>query len=271
MGLLVYPLIQGQPAGWPAWTYLMGAGSALSFGLLVAWSRRQRRVGNDPLVEASIFSHRPYTAGLATIIVFFAGMIGTLLVLTLFLQFGEHFTAIHAGLTLAPFAVGTALGATVAGAALVPRFGRIVLQAATLVIAGGVWWLHEVVGAHGMHTGSLDLIAPQLVVGLGIGMTISPLFDFILAAVTPAEVGSASGVLYGRPAARRRDRSRRDGHDLFRGPRPSRLRHRAQHCLIVELATTPVLLALISTLPSRARESEANTAGVAAGAAVATS
>ena len=44
-----------------------------------------------------------------------------------------------------------------------------------------------------------------------------------------------------------------------------------QHCLIVELATTPVLLALISTLPSRARESEANTAGVAAGAAVATS
>jgi hypothetical protein len=178
MGLLVYPLIQGQQAGWPAWTYLMAAGSALAFGLLVAWSRRQRRAGNDPLVEASIFSHRPYTAGLVTIVVFFAGMIGTLLVLTLFLQLGEHFTAIHAGLTLAPFAVGTAAGATLAGAVLVPRLGRTALQAATVVMAGGVWWLHEVVGAHGS------------------------------------------------PAARWRDRGRRDRHDLLLGARASRLRHR---------------------------------------------
>ncbi|MFZ0381572.1 MAG: MFS transporter [Solirubrobacteraceae bacterium] len=271
MGLLVYPLIQGQPAGWPAWTYLMGIGSALSFGLLVAWSRRQRRVGNDPLVEASIFSHRPYTMGLATIIVFFAGMIGTLLVLTLFLQLGEHFTAIHAGLTLAPFAVGTALGATVAGAALVPRFGRIVLQAATLVIAGGVWWLHEVVGAHGMHTGSLDLIAPQLAVGLGIGMTISPLFDFILAAVTPAEVGSASGVLTAVQQLGGAIGVAGMGTIFFAALGHLGFVTALQHCLIVELATTPVLLALISTLPSRARESEASTAGGTAGAAVATS
>ncbi len=36
---------------------------------------------------------------------------------------------------------------------------------------------------------------PQLVLGLGIGMLISPLFGFILASVTDDEVGSASGVL----------------------------------------------------------------------------
>ena len=29
MGLLIYPLIQGREAGWPAWTYLMIAGSAV--------------------------------------------------------------------------------------------------------------------------------------------------------------------------------------------------------------------------------------------------
>ena len=33
MGLLIYPLIQGREAGWPAWTYLMIAASALSFAL----------------------------------------------------------------------------------------------------------------------------------------------------------------------------------------------------------------------------------------------
>jgi EmrB/QacA subfamily drug resistance transporter len=257
MGLLVYPLIQGQEAGWPVWTYLMGAGSAAAFGLLVLWSRRRRRVGNDPLVEASIFAHRSYTAGLVTIVVFFAGMIGTLLVLTLFLQLGEHFTAIHAGLTLAPFAVGTALGATLAGAVLVPRLGRISLQAATVVMAGGVWWLHEVVGAHGMHTGSLQLIAPQLMVGLGIGMTIAPLFDFILASVTEPEVGSASGVLNAIQQLGGAIGVAGMGTIFFAALGHLGFVTALQRCLIVELATTPVLLLLISTLPSRARESEA--------------
>ncbi|MFZ0042848.1 MAG: MFS transporter, partial [Solirubrobacteraceae bacterium] len=52
MGLLIYPLIQGRAAGWPAWTYLMGAGSVACFGLLVLWSRRVRTKGLDPLVES---------------------------------------------------------------------------------------------------------------------------------------------------------------------------------------------------------------------------
>ncbi|HYB26119.1 MAG TPA: MFS transporter [Solirubrobacteraceae bacterium] len=264
MGLVVYPLIQGQQSGWPAWTYLMGVGSALAFGLLVAWSRRQRRVGNDPLIEASIFSHRPYTAGLATIVVFFAGMIGTLLVLTLFLQLGEHFTAIHAGLTLAPFALGTAVGAMLAGAVLVPRFGRTALQAATVVIAGGVWWLHAVVGAHGLHTGSLELIAPQLMVGLGIGMTISPLFDFILSAVTEAEVGSASGILTAVQQLGGAIGVAAMGTIFFSALGPLGCVTAVQRCLIVELATTPVLLLLISTLPSRARESQGAATGATA-------
>jgi MFS family permease len=193
MGLLIYPLIQGREADWPAWTYLMIAASAASFALLAVWLRRERQRGHDPLIEASIFKHRAYTAGLATIVVFFAGMIGTLLVLTLFLQLGQHFSAIHAGVTLAPFAVGSAIGATLAGALLVPRFGRLVLQFACLILAAGVLWLRHTILAHGLHADSLLLVAPQLVVGIGMGMMISPLFDFTLASVTDTEVGSASG------------------------------------------------------------------------------
>ena len=51
------------------------------------------------------------------------------------------------------------------------------------------------IGAHGLHTTSLQLLAPQLVLGIGMGALVSPLFDVVLAAVTDAEVGSASGVL----------------------------------------------------------------------------
>jgi hypothetical protein len=41
------------------------------------------------------------------------------------------------------------------------------------VIAGGVWWLREALLSGGLHTGSLSLVAPQLVAGIGMGMLIA--------------------------------------------------------------------------------------------------
>jgi EmrB/QacA subfamily drug resistance transporter len=257
MGLLVYPLIQGRAAGWPAWTYLMAAGSVVSFGLLVGWSRRLGRLGNDPLVEASIFGHRGYSTGLAVIMVFFAGMIGTLLVLTLFLQFGEGFSAIHSGLTLAPFALGSAIGATLAATILVPRLGRTVLQLGAVLLAGGVWWLRHVITTHGLHTTSVSLIPAELLLGLGIGMVVSPLFDFILAAVTDDEAGSASGVLNAVQQLAGAVGVAALGTVFFSVLTHSGFVAAVERCLLVELATTPVLLVLTQLLPARAREPEA--------------
>jgi EmrB/QacA subfamily drug resistance transporter len=261
MGLLVYPLIEGREAGWPAWSYLMMAGSVGAFGLLLAWSRYLGRQGRDALVEASIFRHRAYSAGLASVIVFFAGMTGTLLALTLYLQFGEHFSAIHAGLTLAPFAVGTAIGAVLAGAFLVPRLGRTVLQLASVMVAGGIWWLDHVVTNHGLATTSADLIPSQLVLGAGIGMLISTLFDFILASVNDTEAGSASGVLNAGQQLAGAVGVAVMGTVFF-----STLSHAGfvtamSHCLLVELASTPVLLLLTRALPAHAGADEAAPAG----------
>jgi len=257
MGLLIYPLIQGREAGWPAWTYLMVGASALSFAALVAWTKWLNRRGGDPLVEASIFSHRSYTAGLSMIVVFFAGMIGTMLVLTLFMQFGMHFSAIHAGLTLAPFAAGTAVGAGLGGALLVPRIGRLTLQIATVIGAAGVWWLRQVILTHGLDTSSLAIVAPELVVGIGVGMIVSPLFNFVLASVRDNEVGSASGVLNAMQQLAGAVGVAGLGTIFF-----STLSHDGfvtaiSHCLLVELATMPALLLLSFALPAQPRGDEA--------------
>jgi predicted MFS family arabinose efflux permease len=256
MGLLIYPLIQGREAGWPAWTYLMVIASAVSFGLLVLNSRRLRRAGRDPLVDATIFSHRAYTAGLASIVVFFAGMIGTLLVLTLYLQFGEHFSPIHAGLTLAPFAAGSAAGAALAATVLVPRLGRTVLQLASVIIAIGTLLLRHVIAAHGLATTATALIFPQLVVGLGIGMLISPLFDFILASVTATEIGSASGVLNAVQQLAGAIGVAGIGTIFFTVLQHSGFVAAITESLYVELGITPLLLLLTGMLPAHARNPE---------------
>src|SRR6185437_5996111 len=76
MGAIVFPLIQGREAGWPAWTFaMMAAGAALLAGFGLQQRSRSRR-GRDPLVELSLLRNRSYTAGLAVMQVFFAGISG---------------------------------------------------------------------------------------------------------------------------------------------------------------------------------------------------
>jgi len=254
MGLLVYPLIQGRAAGWPAWTYLMGAGSVVAFAALVMWVRGARRHGREPLIVTSIFARRAYSAGLASILAFFAGVTGTLLVLTLFLQFGEHFSAIHAGLTLAPFAFGVAIGAGLAGAVLAPRFGRPVLQLGAVLFGLGVWWLRHLISVHGLGTGSLTIAPAELVLGVGLGMIVSPLFDFILASVDEHEVGSASGVLNAVQQLAGAIGVAVFGTIFFTVLRHGGFVAAIDRTLLVEVCTAPVLVALCGLLPRHARE-----------------
>jgi EmrB/QacA subfamily drug resistance transporter len=256
MGLLIYPLIQGRQAGWPAWTYLMMAASVLAAGLLAGWSRRQSRRGRDTLIETGVFRHRGYSAGLACVVVFFAGMAGILLALTLYLQFGEHFSAVHAGLTLAPFAAGSAAGAVMAATVVVPRLGRGALQVAAVLLAAGTWWLRSIIDTHGLATSSAELIPAQLLLGAGIGMLISPLFDFILAAVGDHEVGSASGVLNAVQQLASAIGIAAIGTVFFSTLGRSGFVAAISRCLMIELGIAAVLVVLAFALPRRPRDAQ---------------
>src|SRR3954447_9953533 len=79
-GLLVYPLIQGREAGWPAWTLVSMGAAAGTLAVFVLVERARERRGVSALVTMSLFRKRAFSAGLATIVVFFAGMIGLMLV-----------------------------------------------------------------------------------------------------------------------------------------------------------------------------------------------
>jgi EmrB/QacA subfamily drug resistance transporter len=191
---VVYPLIQGRELGWPAWTYVSMGASVVLFAAFGIHLRRRRATGRDPLVEPSIFAHRGYSAGALVLMLYFGSMIGAVLAITLFLQLGEGFSAVHAGLTLAPFAFGTALGAPVGATAAQRVGGRVLIQAggATSLVAYAA--LAVIFGTTD-HVTTLGLLAPLLVNGIGMGLFIVPVFDTIIAAVTDAETGSASGVL----------------------------------------------------------------------------
>lgn len=191
---IVYPLIQGRALGWPAWTYVSMGGSVVLFVLFGLHLRRRLRNGHDPLVLPSIFARRGYSAGALVLMLYFGGMIGSVLAITLFLQLGEGFSAVHAGLTMAPFAFGTAVTAPVAASLMEKIGGRPLIQAGGVVSVLGNAGLALILASTN-HVSTWGMFGPLLVTGLGMGLFIVPAFDTIIAAVTDAETGSASGVL----------------------------------------------------------------------------
>jgi EmrB/QacA subfamily drug resistance transporter len=191
---LIYPLIEGRSLGWPSWCFVMIGASLVLFAAFAGHLARRKRARRDPLIEPSVFAHRGYSAGALVLMLYFGGMIGSMLGLTLFMQLGEHFSAIHAGLTVIPFSLGTAITAPVAATMMQRIGGRVLIQAGALVsLAGYVLLVLVLESVSSIST--WGLLGPLLVIGLGMGLFIVPVFDTVVAAVSDAELGSASGAL----------------------------------------------------------------------------
>ena len=187
---IIYPLIQGRTAGWPAWMFVMLGAGVLLLGTFVVWERRRH---GDPLIEPALLANRTYTDGILVALAFFGAFSGLLLCVSLFGQLGEGFSPIHAGLTLTAMVIGLIVGMG-ASFGLVARLGRHLLHVGiALVGAGAVVLALTVTSARTAST--LDLAPGLLLFGAGAGMAMGQLFDFILAGVGLDEVGSASGAL----------------------------------------------------------------------------
>jgi MFS family permease len=188
---LIYPLVQGHEEGWPGWMFAMLGASAVLWAAFAVSERRTQH----PVIARSLLTNRSFLAGLVFLGTFFTAMSGFMLTLNLFLQYGLHFSPLHTGLALAPWALGMSVGAAASGAALGPRFGRRVLHGGLLVVAAGLGLVWLSIGAHGMDTGGWDLAPGFFVTGLGSGAIFAPLFDIILAGLGHHDIGSGSGVL----------------------------------------------------------------------------
>jgi hypothetical protein len=101
---LVYPLAHGHSLGWPGWLFGLLAASILVLAVFAVYQVRRQRSGRAPLVEPSIFRHRPYSAGIVFSIVFVGSLGGIVMIFNVFLQSGLGFTPWHSALTTAPWA-----------------------------------------------------------------------------------------------------------------------------------------------------------------------
>lgn len=195
MLMLVYPLTRGRELGWPLWGHLMMAGSLVVFAALVGYERRKTRKDGSPLIELSLFRLPRFSAGIAVQLAF--GVVSGIffLIWTLYMQVGLGWSVIRAGLTGLPFSIATSMAAGMSVQALVPRFGRKVLQAGALTMAAGMLLYIWEADRYGSGISSWQMALPLLVIGTGMGLIVAPLTDAVLSEVPPKDSGSASGLI----------------------------------------------------------------------------
>lgn len=192
--LLVYPLSVGREKGWPAWSFACLA-MAVPVLLIFAVYESNKTARNDsPLLLTTLFKERAFTVGMFLSAIFFLGVAPFFFIFSITLQTGFGFTALGAGLTTFPFALGSA----VAGAnsdRFAQRIGIRLLQVGCgLLVVGQIALLISFhLAGTGLH--SYQLWGVLLVCGIGLGCFVGPVSNFILAGVRTEAAGSASGVI----------------------------------------------------------------------------
>ena len=185
---LLLALSDGQEWGWTSPAIV---GLFVTFVVLGGAFLLTERRSIQPMVDLALFRIRPFSAGLASAVVAFAGLFTATFLLPFLLEQGRGFSPIEAGLLLTPVPITMALVAPLSGIAS-DRFGPRILASAGMAIM--------VLGFLSLTQLSVDFTLPDLVwrlvlLGVGQGMFMSPNSSAVLGSVPRPRVGTASGTL----------------------------------------------------------------------------
>jgi DHA2 family lincomycin resistance protein-like MFS transporter len=157
----------------PVWIPLVvGVASLATF----VW--RQLRLGSTDrvLLDLGVFRTRAFSLAVVLVIVVFAVLLGTLILLPLYLQQVLGLDTLSTGLMLLPGGVLMGVAAPVVGA-LFDRFGpRPLVLPAAIVTSGALWWMTTLDADSTVPT----IIAMHLVLNLGLAFMFTPLLTSAL-------------------------------------------------------------------------------------------
>lgn len=191
LGGPVFALIEQPDRGWGdplVWVPLTGG---LACFALFVWHEARAR---HPMMDLGLFRIRNFAVANLTTLAAYAGLIGGLFFVGLFLQQVGGYSPLEAGLATTPISVLLFV--------LSPRFGRVAsgvgprLPMTAGPIVGGLGLLLMLrIDAGADYVA--DVLPAILVFGLGLSATVAPLTATVLDSVSERHVGIASGISNG--------------------------------------------------------------------------
>ncbi len=186
---LTFALTEGQRYNWNAWILGLIAASVVIFVIFILQQRSQQ--SSEPLVPFALFRDRNFTilnfVGAAVSV----GMVGMFLPFTIYLQSILGFTALKAGLVMAPMSLISMFVAPIAGRMSDKIGGKFILMGGLTLYAVGMGY---VVATAQVDRHWVAFLPGFLISGLGVGCVFAPLATEAMRNVDPRLAGAASGV-----------------------------------------------------------------------------
>ncbi|MFI5283962.1 MAG: DHA2 family efflux MFS transporter permease subunit [Candidatus Dormibacterales bacterium] len=191
---IVFGLIEGERYSWGQITpyaitipEVIGAGVILIVIFLV-WERFQAQ----PLLPLVLFKERNFAVANWVAAAISFGMLSMFLPITIYLQSVRGFSALAAGLTLAPMSLTSMVIAPFAGRMSDRIGGKYILTAGISLFTIGIGSLAYVAGPDSTWS---TFLVPAIIAGAGMGMTFAPMTTVAMRNIEPRVAGAASGVL----------------------------------------------------------------------------
>lgn len=185
---LLLALTQGEPLGWSSPVIVALLVAFLVLGGLFLWVESR---ADQPLIDLHLFAIRVFSAGNASVVIAFAGLFTATFLLPFLLEDGAGYSPLQAGLLLTPVPILVALVAPFSGA-LSDRIGsRGPASLGLAVLAIGLFALSQLPPDFG----PADIAWRLALIGIGMGLFVSPNASAVLGSVPRGRIGTASGTL----------------------------------------------------------------------------
>jgi EmrB/QacA subfamily drug resistance transporter len=197
VGLLAicYGLVEGQKYNWGQITSFISIPLIIAVGVVVLavfLLVQARTQDKEPLVPFALFRDRNFSLMNWVSGVLSVGMMGIFLPFTIYLQSALGFSALKAGLTMAPASVISMFVAPVAGRMTDKIGGKYILLSGLMLFAVG-FGLTAVIATTSSRW--QDFIWALAIAGVGMGCTFAPMTTVAMRNIEPRVAGAASGMI----------------------------------------------------------------------------
>ncbi|QDQ13768.1 MFS transporter [Streptomyces spectabilis] len=186
IGALIYMIIEGPGFGWGASAVTAAVVAAVGLALFVVWELRHPR----PVLDVRKFARRGFTGSNLAVSLFFVAAFGAFYFLTQHLQFVLEYDPLETGVRMLPLAGAVFVGSALTGF-LTPRLGAKVMVTAGMVGGTTAMALLTAIDATSSYG---DFVLPLVVLGLSMGLAVSPCTDAIMGAFPESELGVGGAV-----------------------------------------------------------------------------
>jgi EmrB/QacA subfamily drug resistance transporter len=188
LAFLIYGLAKSDPGGFGQGKVLIPM--AIGVVLLIAFVLHALRA-RYPLIDLRLFKDRVFATSSIALTLMVISVFGSFLLLPLYLQEVRGESALNSGLLLIPQGIGSMLLMPVAGILSDKTGSGRIAPIGLIIIGASVLWLTGL----GAHTAYWKLEIDLFLNGIGLGLTMMPIFTGAIQTITEAAAARASALL----------------------------------------------------------------------------